>query len=159
MYEYAPGREKRKEKRFLLLGALCAIGLFAASRIPGVLFPWILQFLSVALGSVLLLLASRCLLYSYVYRVGDAELTIVEYCGKRRTVVCRIYLSDILSVEEIRRENRRERLALCKGGRVYSYLGEWFPSRYYLLTVRDGEERFYLKINADSGLLQAFSMY
>ena len=166
MYEYAPRPEKKREKRFLLFGAILAVALFAASRIPGVLFPGGLQFLSVACCVVLILMVGRCLLCNYVYRVGEpsdspegAEFSVVECYGNRRTTVCRILVSEILSVEEITPSNRKERLRACRGQRFYHYIGEWFSQGYYLLKVRDGEGYFYIKIHADSRLLQSLRSY
>lgn len=160
MYEYSPKTPRKKE--ILLSITLFCVGivLFAVSQIPNLPFPALFQLAMLVFLTAGVLVLSLCVLRHYVYRItprdtgdGDADFTVTEYYGRRVTVVCRVSLRDIEDITPITSQNRNAVNAAVKGERVYRYTSELFDAQPYLVTIADGEERFYLRIAADQALL------
>ena len=162
MYEYAPKVEKKLEQLvlsgFLILGAL----LYGGSLIPQMPFPVVLQLLSFVCFVIAIIVASKLLLCNYVYRMepredGEYDLIIVEHCGKRVTVVCRIERSAIQEVTHITPENRRALSKQHAKKTAYRYAGVLFAPNLYLLSCEHHGEPFVLYILADERLLSMVS--
>ena len=162
MYEYAPLSSKKAEKLVLISMLICAALSFAVVEI----YQWKISFLFELVGFASLgfaiLITSRCLLRRFSYRVepreggaeGDApDLVITEYHGHHVGVVCRISVNDIEDILLTTSKNRREVSSMLRKKRVYHYTAQLAASNIYLLTVRDEEEVFYLRILADETLL------
>ncbi len=168
MYEYDPKSPKKEEKAIVLgLLAIAAI-LFGVGAIPGIPYPALYQFAAVFSLTGMVLVLSRCLLRRYTYAIAAREdaapdaapdLVITEFYGNgnRAAVVCRISLSDIEEVLLLTRENRKSVSSLLKKKRVYHYLAKLIAKNIYLLTVRDEDEIFYIRILADEKLISALS--
>lgn len=162
MCEYHTKGKKRRERLVLLVSLLLGSVSFGFSMLPAVLYPMLYQLLAVLCFVLSVWMLVRYLMRDYIFRVypredgknGGPDLTITEIYGRKRTVVCRVSVSDILEVEEITKENRRELKAKQRGKDVYVYTGEMRPPSLYLLTVADGETVFFLQIYADEALLQ-----
>lgn len=162
MYEYAPRSSKKTEKGILISMLICAVLSFGVVE----LYQWRISFLFQLIGFASLgfsiLITSRCLLRRFTYRVepreGGAEwdapdLVITEYHGHHVGVVCRISVNDIEEILLTTPKNRREISSMLRKKRVYHYTAQLVASNIYLLTVRDEEEIFYLRMLADETLL------
>ena len=159
MYEYFPKEPKKKE--LLILFGLLGAGLFlyGISQIPNLPFPAALQMLAVILLGCAVVVLTRYLLRDFCYRIearGGSDvpdLTVTEYCGKRISVVCRISLGDIVTVRPINAREARSLAKAQRNRRIYDYTCRINPENLYLVTVRDGEESYDLRIVADKGLV------
>ena len=114
---------------------------------------------------VFFILLFSCVLLRYVYCIeprdggyaGDApDLVILQQQGKRTVTVCRISVNDIVSVMHVTADNRKQLERERQGVRVYHYVDRIRPDNLYLLTVRDGEHEYDLRILADERLLSYF---
>lgn len=160
MYEYAPQFVKKKEKRltygFLGLAAV----LFAASMIPGLPLPWVLQLLAVFAIVPMVSIFSLCLSRRYVYTVSAEEgrapdFVITEYYGRRRAVVCRISVASVKQVLPWERGVREKIGATAPDVQFFSYTGVLFGEGQYALFAEESGVSFLLRICADDGLLRA----
>ena len=162
MYEFLPKAPKNKEKLILFCLLGLAVLLFGVSRVPNLPFPAGWQLISVILLVGVVLIATRYLLREYTYCIAPREegyhftsldFTIVEHYSRRSVVVCRISVTDILEVTRVTRENRKQLFASLKGKRVYDYTARILPDDLYLLTVKDGEDSFFVRVEADERLV------
>lgn len=158
MYEYFPKDPKKKEL-WILLGLLgTGFFLYGISQIPGLPVPAVLQLLSVILMGGVVIVLTRYLLRDFCYRIEARDgfdvpdLTVTEYCGRRITVVCRISLNDIIEVRAMTAKEARTLAKAQKGRLVYDYTCRMDPDNLYLLSVRDGEKSYDIRIVADAGL-------
>ena len=165
MYRYTPQEPKRREAAITLTVLILSIATLAASKIPDILFPTLLQLVGLCLLAAFLLLTLACLLSRYTYCIeprDDGIITdvpdfvILYQQGKRIGTVCRISVSDVESVAHITRKKRRALAKATKGRRIYHYTDRINPPNLYLLTVRDGERRYAIRIVADERLLSYF---
>lgn len=153
MYAYHPQFQKKKEKLFSLALAILGVVLYASSQIPNAPIPGIIQILGVCALAGSILLISMCILRSYSYELvrGEGEATdfvITEYYSRRKTVVCRVGLSDVVSAVEYDPNWKKEK------NTVYSYTGVLFDEKRYLLEMQAHGEHFYVIICADETLLK-----
>ena len=158
MYEFAPKADKKREKLWMIgslgLGAL----FFVGSYLPQMPLPSVLQMIAFACFAFAIIVVSKYLLCTYVYRIeisepsGERELVVIELCSRRIRTVCRLPLSSIVSVQEITLKNRRAFMRQCREKTVYRYMGEMNPERMIGLEVSYGEEQFGLLILYDEGL-------
>lgn len=163
MYEYAPKPKRTKEKWILVLSLLFGSVSFAFSLFEWMLYPVLCQLAAVAFFTVSVVMLSRYLLRDYIYRVeprgwdeeGPLDLTVTEIYGKRRTVVCRIALSDIREAIRITDGNREELSQKRKGARSFVYTPEMGDANAILVTAADGDDLYFVKICADEELLSA----
>jgi hypothetical protein len=162
IYAYSPkgkGREKAMVAVFGILGIL----LFLCSRIPGFLLPALWQIAAVLCLTVAIFLTSGYLLKAYVYAVAPIdradvapwELTVTELCGGRRTIVARIALSEIQSIERIAKEDRSRATDESRGRKVFSYTGVLLPDAVICIAACVGGEDVLLKIAAEDAFLDA----
>lgn len=159
MYAYRPKFEKKKEK--LIAWFLTALGfiLYITSRIPKVPVPGIWQILGVFCLTGMILLVSMCLMRRYDYVLeqtedGEVDFIITEYYGRRATVVCRVFLSDISSVLPLTKETQEQHKALKKQGTHYSYTGLLFDESRYLVEMQAHGEHVFVRICADETLVK-----
>lgn len=163
MYEYAPKPKRTREKLILVLSLLFGSLSFVFSLFEWMLYPAICQLAAVAFFTVSVVMLSRYLLRDYIYRVaprgldgeGPLDLTVTEIYGKRRTVVCRIALSDIREAVRITDENRDELSKKRKGARSFVYTPEMSDANAVLIEAADGDSLYFVKICADEGLFSA----
>lgn len=168
MYEYDPKLPKQRERILLFAFLFFAAILFAVSAMPGVAFPALYQLISVLLLVGVVMLVSRCMLRRFVYRVEPREgaqpqdpcdLVITEYYGNHASVVCRISVADIENITRLTHENSKEVSAMLRQQRVYHYTALLWSDQIYLLTVRDEDEVFYIRILADNTLLSVLKSH
>ena len=160
-YEYDPKSNKKREKLAVAALLIFAATLVGFSQIPSLPYPSLAQLLMVFALVGVVMLVSRCLLRRFVYAVvpsdrgeSDArDFVITEYYGNHVSVVCRISTANIESITRLTRENRREISQKLRRQRVYYYTAQLWGEHFYLLTVRDDEEVFYIRILADTALL------
>ena len=163
MYEYFPKGPKKRE--FAVLTGLLGGGffVFGFSKIPNLPFPGMLQLLSVIMMTGAVIVLTRYLLRDFCYRIdlsegsGAPDFTVTEYCGKRISVVCRISLNDVVEVRPITAKEGRSLAKERKGRRVYDYTCLMDPENLYLLTIRDGEDLYDVRIVADAELCKHLS--
>lgn len=163
MYEYTPRSRRKKEFWIVAILTLAATFLFCCSTLPNCPYPSLWQLTCVVLLVAVIMLVSKCLLRSFIYRVELREgasvdeaaydLIVLECYGKRRTVVCRVALSDIENVRCVTQENRKELFKQLRGKQVYRYFSELTPTNSYLLTLSNADMEGYLWIVADERLL------
>ena len=162
MYEYIPTVKKKKEFFTVAILSVLAVFLFCFSKQSFCPYPGFLQMACMFLLVAVIMLVSKCLLRSFVYRVAprrdaaeDAppDFTVTECYGRRSTVVCRISVTDIEEIAAVTPENKRQLAETAKGKPTYRYYSELSPQNSYRLTVRNGEDVFYLFIVSDEQLI------
>ncbi|MBE6632971.1 MAG: hypothetical protein E7620_01365 [Ruminococcaceae bacterium] len=164
MYEYAPKLKKTREKTSVGLSIMLGALSFGCSRLS-IPLPWIYQLIAVACFGFSILVGGRYLLRDYIYRVVpnhggvSPDLTVTECYGRRRTVVCRIALHEIAACQAVTAENRKSLAKACRGEACYPYVSERYPENEYLLTVEDGEKRYFVRICADQALVDLLTNY
>ena len=165
MYRYWSAAPKRRERWFTWSAAMLCLVFFALSKIPNILLPGVFRLLGLCHLIAFFVLLFSCVLLSYVYCIepregGYAEdvpdFVILQRQGKRTLTVCRISVSDVVSVTHVAPENRKRLERERQGVRVYHYVDRIRPDNLYLLTVRDGESEYDLRIMADERLLSYF---
>lgn len=159
MYEYAPKPRKRKEKLLVSVAAVLAAASYGCSAM-GLPYPLVYQLVAVACLGTGILLAVRYLLRDYIYRIVSChgaeapDLVVTEVYARRRTVVCRISLGDIVSVCPLSEKPRGDRNRRC-----YCYTAERTPENGYLLSVCDGDGDYEVIICADESLLSLIKQF
>ncbi len=158
MYEYKPSYSKKKECLASCILALLAVLLLALSRLQGILFPALIQAAAVLLLAGAVLLLSRFVLRSYVYRIeqgdnGERLLVILETVGKRTRTVCRLstaYVTDALTLTD---ENRAREKKRRHGEMVWHYYAEWKASDLCAVRMQTPDESFWILLQGDKTLL------
>lgn len=153
-YEYVPARKRGRETALAGAFSVVAVALYALPTAAKLPYPALFQLSAVACFAAAILIAAKHLLRSYRYRVApsangaEPELTVTEEYGKRRTVVCRIALADILRAERI------ESPDAARG--AYRYVSGFRRPDLCLIEADDGEDRPPLRvlICADETLLR-----
>lgn len=156
MYTYHPQFPKKKEK--LLSWFLVALGLvlYITSQFPGVPVPGLIQILGVCSLAGMIMLVSMCVLRSYSYEVaeneeGQTDFIITEYYSRRKTVVCRVAVADIVSVTPQDPNWKKGKETL------YTYTGVLFDEKRYLVEMNTHGEHLFVIICADETLLKLLS--
>ena len=152
MYVYRPTFSKKKEK--LLAWFLVALGvaLYVASQFPEVPVPGLVQILGVGSLAGCILIVSMYVLRSYSYELveneeGKTDFIITEHYSRRKTVVCRVGLEDVVSVVPYDPNWKKEK------NTVYTYTGVLFDEKRYLVEMNAHDEHFFVIICADETLL------
>ncbi len=153
MYLYHPKFQKKKEK--LLAWFLVALGvaLYVASQFPGVPVPGLVQILGVGSLAGCILIVSMYVLRSYSYELveneeGKTDFIITEHYSRRKTVVCRVGVEDIVSVTLLDPSWKKEKQT------VYTYTGILFDENRYLVEMNTHGEHIFVIICADETLLK-----
>ncbi len=163
MYEYRPNTDKKTEK-LVFSGLLVLAAIFyVGSMLPMMPMPALFQLIAFAILAVAIVVISKFMLCRYEYRVGineanpqgELDFVITECVGKRRTVVCRIERSAVVSVTPVTKENKKALASKHKGKNVYRYVGELFADNCHLLHIKQEDTEFYLYILSDEGLKKA----
>lgn len=159
MYAYCPKFEKKKEKLLCWFLALLGVALYFASQFPGAPVPGLIQILGVGCLAGMILLVSMCVMRRFEYVLeeteeGTTDFIITEVYSRRKTVVCRVSLSDICSVLPLTKENEEQHKALKKQGTHYSYTGVLFDEKRYLVEMNTHGEHIFVSICADETLLK-----
>jgi hypothetical protein len=156
MYVYSPKFEKKKEKLLSLFLAVLGVALYFASQFPGAPVPGVIQILGVGCLAGAILLISMCVLRSYSYEVvedeeGKHDFVITEYYSRRKTVVCRMALTDVVSVVPLDPNWKKGKETL------YTYTGVLFDEKRYLVEMNTHGEHLFVIICADEALLDLLS--
>ncbi len=158
MYAYSPKFAKKKEK--LLAWFLVALGvaLYITSQFPGVPVPGLIQILGIGALAGMILLVSMCILRSYSYELvegeeGKIDFVITEHYSRRKTVVCRVGLDDIVSVTPLDPNQKKEKQT------VYTYTGVLFDEKRYLVEMNAHGEHLFVIICADETLLNLLAKH
>ena len=153
MYTYFPKFAKKKEK--LLSWFLVALGvaLYVASQFPGVPVPGLVQILGVGSLAGCILIVSMYVLRSYSYELveneeGKTDFIITEHYSRRKTVVCRVGVEDIVSVTLLDPNWKKEKQT------VYTYTGILFDENRYLVEMNTHGEHLFVIICVDETLLK-----
>ena len=138
-YEYTPENKNPAEKLLVSLALVFAAASFGVSQLRGIPYPAILQFIAVVFLTVAVALANRCILRSYTYTVtepdgaGQRDFVITEHYGRKHTAVCRVGLSQLLSVRAVRADEKTViRDAEKAANFIYRYLTQLFPKKFLL---------------------------
>jgi hypothetical protein len=156
MYVYSPKFEKKKEKLLSLFLAVLGVALYFASQFPGAPVPGVIQILGVGCLAGAILLISMCVLRSYSYEVvedeeGKTDFVIAEHYSRRKTVVCRVALADVVSVVPLDPDWKKGKETL------YTYTGVLFDEKRYLVEMNTHGEHLFVIICADEALLDLLS--
>ena len=161
-YEFTPEYRNTAEKILVSLALVFAAASFGVSRVSGVPYPAIFQFLVVAFLAVAFVIANKSLLRSYTYTVtepdgeGKRDFLITEHYGKKHTAGCRVELSQILSAVTVPiKEKARIREAERAANVIYRYLTPLFPSEVLLVTLQTGDAVTLLRLPAEKSLENA----
>jgi len=163
MYAYHPQFKKKKEKMlawfFVALGAV----LYITSQYPGAPVPGILQIIGVGSLAGSILLVSMCILRSYSYEIvageeeGKLDFVITEHYSRRKTVVCRVGLDEVVAVVPFE-ESAQRKVKVEKGKeKVYTYTGVLFDEKRYCVQICTQGEQIFVIICADEALLNILS--
>lgn len=162
MYAYHPKFQKKKEKLLAWFFAALGIVLYITSQYPGAPVPGLIQILGVCSLAGTILIVSMSILRSYSYELvegeeGKTDFIITEHYSRRKTVVCRVGLDDILSATpyeaKVKNEIPREK------NKIYSYTGVLFDENRYLVEMQAHGEHFYVIICADETLFSLLAKY
>ncbi len=158
MYEYSPQFKKKKEKLLAWLFVALGVTLYVTSQYPGAPVPGILQILGVCSLAGSILIVSMYILRSYSYALtegeeGTIDFVITEHYSRRKTVVCRVSLADVISVAPLEQIAKREDGKKEKET-VYSYTGVLFDEKRYRIELQAHGEHFFVIICADEMLLR-----
>lgn len=163
-YEYTPEKKNTAEKILVSLALVFAAASFGVSQLKGIPYPAILQFIAVVFLTAAVALANRCILRSYTYTVtepdgaGERDFVITEHYGRKHTAVCRVGLSQVLSVRTVRADEKAViRDAEKAANFIYRYLTQLFPKEFLLVTVQTGDAVTLLRIPAEKGLENALA--
>ncbi len=163
-YEYTPEKKNTAEKILVSLALVFAAASFGVSQLKGIPYPAILQFIAVVFLTVAVALANRCILRSYTYTVtepdgaGERDFVITEHYGRKHTAVCRVSLSQVLSVRAARADEKTViRDAEKAANFIYRYMTRLFPKEFLLVTVQTGDAVTLLRIPAEKGLENALA--
>ena len=158
MYTYHPKFQKKKEK--LLAWFLVALGvvLYITSQYPGAPFPGLIQILGVCCLAGTILLVSMCILRSYSFELvqneeGKIDFIITEHYSRRKMVVCRVGIDDIVSVIPLDPNWKKGKETL------YTYTGVLFDEKRYLVEMQAHGEHFFVIICADETLLNLLTKH
>lgn len=161
-YEVTPECKNTAEKILVTLALVLAAASFGVSRVDGIPYSAIFQFVTVLFLAVAFAIANRSLLRSYTYTVtepdeaGKRDFLITEHYGKKHTAVCRVALSQVVSAETVpMREKARIREAERAANVIYRYLTPLFPSEVLLVTLRTGDAVTLLRLFPEKGLENA----
>ena len=101
MGEYTSTARKGREIATAAMLSGVAIGVFYLSQIPNLPFPVLFQLLAVLLLTGAVMIITRYVMRRYTCRLeagqNGTNFVIIEHYGKRDTVVCRVYASQIRS--------------------------------------------------------------
>ncbi len=130
MYEYIPNPKTKKAKTIGSVLFFLSLAVFLASAFPIFAYRGVLQFASIALMTVSVLLLGKYAAKSYIYRIEETDFVIEELTRTARTAVCRLELAKLLKIEPWTKAP--------KGTRGYNYCVDIAPEGSYLLTFADG---------------------
>lgn len=157
MYEFAPKPKRIREKLWMSVCLFFGVLSYGFGQILP--YPMACQLLSVILLTAAVLITVRYLLRDYIYCIdvdenGEAvQLTVVEALERRRTVVCRVSVTDIgqilLATEVANAVSRQE---IKKKG-LYRYLSQMRSDQSVFLEILDHEKNYFLEIFADQQLI------
>lgn len=158
MYEYHPQFKKKKEKLLACFLAALGVVLYFSARIPGVLIPGVIQILAVCSFAGSILVISMCVLRSYSYQLTEGEdgridFLITEFYSRRKTVVCRVGLEEIVSVVPFEKSAQCKTKAEKGKEKVYTYTAILFDEKRYCVEIHTQEEQIFVIICADEALL------
>lgn len=162
MYAYCPKFEKKKEKLLAWFLTVLGVVLYVTSQLSGVPVPGLIQILGIGCLVGMIMVVSMCILRRYSYELaqneeGKIDFVITEHYSRRKTVVCRVSLSDVCSVLPLTKETKEQRKALKKEGTHYSYTGLLFDEARYLVEMQAHGEHFFVVICVDERLLELLS--
>ena len=155
MYEYHPKFKKKKEKLLAWFFAALGVVLYFSAQFPGAPVPGVIQILAICSFAGCILILSMCVLRSYSYEIvegneeGMRDFVITEHYSRRKTVVCRVGLDDIISVIQLDPKWKKE-----KGTTLYTYTGVLYDETRYLVEMQAHGEHFFVIICADQTLLK-----
>ena len=130
--------------------------VFFASGIEGILYPAVMQMISVMIITVTIMLMGRYLLRHYLYRVTDdgegIDFVVDEISRRGRYTVCRLALSQLVSATEWSDETKPH-----KGVKIYNYCVDVKPVGSWLLDFEDGEDHIFIRLSPDDRLKSIFA--
>ena len=153
-------REKGIAAALLLLGGFS----LSLSLLPNFFLFWLYRLFAIVFFVGFAAFFGRYCLGDYTYavesdsRMGDLpDLVITKHRRGRGVVVCRVSVGDVIKVTPVRQDNRKDVKKESAGGRCFCYTARMGTKNTYLLTLRDGEERIFVLIEADERLISLLS--
>lgn len=155
-YEYMPKANNGKMKGICTGLFAGAVVLFGASGLKDVFpMPWLMQFVSICMLTVAIMLMGRYLLRYYLYRVEQTrdgvDFTVDEITRRGRVTVCRLSLGALISISRWDEEHKPP-----KGKKIYNYCVDARPAESWLLTFADGDDMLYIRFSPDDKMRVMF---
>ena len=142
----------------ILLSVLSSVWYCVAQTKKG-----LIGMLAVFSIGLLVFVLTKYILSYYSYDItltndGEALFVVTQITGKRKTTLCRISLSDIVSVEKRTKAKNVEKKAE-QGIKKYSYCPTLFPKEVYVIAQRTRYERSEITIEATDSLAELLISY
>lgn len=167
-YEYEDKSPKTRELILTVSFLAAGLCLLFISQIPSIGFPSLYQLGMMVCLVTSIMLFTRYFTRRYVYTVlpregeeaeASLDFTVTEYYGRRVEVVCRISLADIAAATRVNKQNQAQISERQRKKRVYHYTSHLSSPRLCVLEVQDGEDCFFIRIQADDVLLEKLKFY
>ena len=162
MYEFIPQGSNKKAKNaisaLILGGFAIMLVTMTAENMP---FKWALQTVSIVLLAAGILLMTRYVSKSFIYRVAQdddtLDLYVIELQRKSRITVCRIALANINEVHVLdasEQDKDRSFVATFKadGRRRFNYCIDFKPEKFIWVVADECGERVAVKLTYDERL-------
>ena len=156
MYEFSPKPHRIREKVWMSICLFMGVLAYGFGQILS--YPILYQLFSVVMLALAVLITVRYLLRDYLYRVelsenGSEDLTVIETVGKRRTVVCRVSVREIVNILPATEIKERQVLRAWQKKGIYRYTPLMRSKSSLFLEIFDEEKTYFLEIYADSDLI------
>ena len=162
MGEYTSPAKKGREIATALMLFGVAIGIYYLSLIPKIPYPVLYQTVSFVLLACAVIVVTRFVMRRYTCKLdcnskGGYDFVIIEHYGKKNTVVCRVFVEQILFVDCYNKQVWKEMKRNEKGKRVYCYTADFFDPNLAIAKIAAEQDRnetaFLLKFTADRAFL------
>ncbi len=166
MYEYIPQKTDKTAGRLILLFLAGGFGLmFLTVLIQGIPCRWAFQFAAIGLLTEAVLLVTRYVTRSFVYRIeesedGEIELTVIQVTsgGKKQTVVCRLAMCQIKKIDRFTREEEKavskEAHKKREQRRIFDYTVDLHLEKAIQIVAEEYEEAVTVRLNDDERLYE-----
>ena len=150
MYEYSPKPDRRLAYAAVFICLFLGIFLFAPLSFADSVLLW-LRAGGIWAFAAAFMISDRYLLISYTYLIeensnGAPDFVVSELHFKKRRTVCRISLSEIESIEFIKKGKPAN---LPNRARAFNSRSEFLTSDCYLLRGETADGKFFIKFSPD----------
>ena len=165
MYEYTPRRKNANALALSILSLVAGFALFALPSVLPIPMKGFWQLVGMVLIGLAIFVSTRYLLKTYRYAIrpahdGQYDLTVTECQGRRRSVVCRLLMTNLTDVRPYDKATREA----YRGQRIHNYCIDLFPEDAYLFFFDDLDKEgnpasLLILISPDDTLLSLCTAY